>query len=87
MLAIPTWLSLDYSVLPFPLFELKAEAVYAEWKTSLLPSLLERFDQAEKDARAGGIATPLEEHPSKCVMATWLRFGAMATKRSMDNIP
>jgi hypothetical protein len=48
------FVGLPHSVLPFPLFELQAEAVCAQWKTPFLPNLLERFDQAEKDARAGG---------------------------------
>jgi hypothetical protein len=48
------FIGLPHSVVPFPFFELQAEAVWKQCKTLTLPSLKDRLEEAEKDANAGG---------------------------------
>ena len=59
-----TFIGLQHSVVPFPFFELQAEAVASQLvsnssqKSWSLPSLDIRMDCAEKDANSGGPKTP-----------------------------
>lgn len=48
------FIGLPHSVVPFPLFELQAEAVWKQWTSSTLPDLEDRLQDAEKDANLGG---------------------------------
>jgi hypothetical protein len=48
------FIGLPHSVVPFPLFELQAEAVWAQWEHPGLPNRKERLEQAETDAKLGG---------------------------------
>ena len=51
------FIGIPHSILPFPLFELQAEAVWAQWtnrKQFQLPPVEERLEAAAKDAVSGG---------------------------------
>lgn len=45
---------LPHSVVPFPLFELQAEAAWAQWQDWSLPLRPQRIKLAEADAKSGG---------------------------------
>jgi hypothetical protein len=55
-----TFIGLPHSVVPFPLFEIQANAVkivlqqYSAGHNGILPSLSDRLEEAERDAESGG---------------------------------